>query len=326
MIRWVPSLAVPILLLGASAQAPPPSPPKAPAADFAALSGQFDYERGKSLDVRETGVKDVGGAEVHDITYASPRRGRVTAFLVVPPGKGPFAAIVFQHWGFGDRTEFLAESLLYARAGAISLLVDAPWARPEPWRHEDDGHISKPEADKDLYIQTVVDLRRGVDLLLSRPDVDARRVAYVGHSFGATWGGALAGVERRIQAFVLIAGLPRVTDFSPQGVRRLDALSEQVTKSFSKEQISRFVEIVSTVDPVRYVGHAAPSAILMQFARDDAWISEKAALEYFAAASEPKEEKWYAAGHEVNDPRALQDRSAWLARRIGIGAIEASKK
>lgn len=326
MIRRILPLVVPMLLFGGAARQPDPPPPTPAGADFASLSRQFDYERAKPLDVRETGVRDVGVAEVHDITYASPRRGRVTAFLVVPPGKGPLAAIVFQHWGFGDRTEFLAESLLYTRAGAISLLVDAPWARPEPWRHEDEGHIAKPEADKDLYIQTVVDLRRGVDLLLSRPDVDPKRVAYVGHSFGATWGGALAGVERRIQAYVLIAGLPRVTDFSRQGVRRLDALSDQVTKSFPKEQISRFVDVVSTVDPVRYVGHAAPSAILMQFARDDAWISEKAAREYFAAASEPKEEKWYAAGHEVNDPKALRDRAAWLALRIGIGAIVEAKE
>jgi cephalosporin-C deacetylase-like acetyl esterase len=139
--------------------------------------------------------------------------------------------------------------------------------------------MTKPDVDRDLYVQTVVDLRRGVDLLLSRPDVHPRRLAYVGHSFGATWGGALAGVEKRIRAFVLMAGLPRVTDFSPQGARRIDALSEQVMKSFTKEQVAGFVAVVSSVDPVRFVGRAAPSAILMQWGRDDAWISEKAARE-----------------------------------------------
>ena len=319
------TLALAVSLLGVSARPPEPAPSTPAEGDFAALARQFDYERGKPLEVRESGVRDAGGAEIHDISYASPRRGRVTAYLVVPAGKGPSAAVVFQHWGLGDRTEFLPEALLYARAGAVSLLVDAPWARPEPWRHEDEGHITKPEVDKDLYVQTVVDLRRGVDLLLSRPDVDPKRVAYVGHSFGATWGGVLAGVEKRIRAFVLIAGLPRVTDFSRQGVRRLDALNDQVTKGFSKEQIARFVEAVSAVDPVRYVGHAAPSAILMQWARDDAWISERAAREYFEAASEPKEELRYVAGHEVNDPKALRDRAAWLAKRIGIREIESGR-
>jgi hypothetical protein len=31
-------------------------------------------------------------------------------------------------------------------------------------------------------------------------------VAYVGHSYGATFGGVIAGVEHRISAFVLMAG------------------------------------------------------------------------------------------------------------------------
>ncbi|MGH9367349.1 MAG: acetylxylan esterase [Thermoanaerobaculia bacterium] len=313
------------LLLDLAAAAMAQVPPAAPAPGFASLSGPFDYERGRPLDVRETAVRDVEGAEVHDITFASPRRGRVTAFLVVPRGRGPFAAVLFQHWGFGDRTEFLAEALLYARAGAVGLLVDAPWARPDSWRSEGEGHITKPEVDRDLYVQTVVDLRRGVDLLLSRPDIDPKRLAYVGHSYGATWGGVLAGVERRVKAFVLMAGLPSVTDFSKQGAAKSDALSDQVTRAFTKKQIARFVEVVSPLDPVRWVGLAAPSAILMQGAREDVWISEKAARQYFAAASLPKEERWYDSGHELNDPRALRDRAEWLRAKIGIATIEWDK-
>jgi dienelactone hydrolase len=57
-----------------------------------------------------------------------------------------------------------------------------------------------------MYTTLVVDLRRALDVLLERPDVDAKRVGYVGHSLGAAWGSALAGFERRIKAFVLIGG------------------------------------------------------------------------------------------------------------------------
>ena len=66
---------------------------------------------------------------MYDLTYASPKGGRVTAYLVAPAGKGPFAGLVFGHWGPGNRTEFLPEATLYARAGAASLLVDYPWVR-----------------------------------------------------------------------------------------------------------------------------------------------------------------------------------------------------
>jgi dienelactone hydrolase len=35
-------------------------------------------------------------------------------------------------------------------------------------------------------IQIIVDLRRGLDLLVARPEVDSSRLAYGGHSLGAT--------------------------------------------------------------------------------------------------------------------------------------------
>ena len=41
--------------------------------------------------------------------------------------------------------------------------------------------------------------------LIARDDVDPERLGYVGHSLGATWGGALAGVEKRVKAFVLMS-------------------------------------------------------------------------------------------------------------------------
>jgi dienelactone hydrolase len=49
----------------------------------------------------------------------------------------------------------------------------------------------KPEVDRKIEIQAVVDLRRGIDLLLARSDVDQTRLAYVGHSYGAQWGSIL---------------------------------------------------------------------------------------------------------------------------------------
>ena len=39
----------------------------------------------------------------------------------------------------------------------------------------------------------MIDMRRGVDLLLARRDVDPRRIAYVGHSYNANVGALLSG-------------------------------------------------------------------------------------------------------------------------------------
>ncbi|MGH9432404.1 MAG: alpha/beta hydrolase [Terriglobia bacterium] len=288
---------------------------------FNQLVRLFSYNRGAPLDVQQSRALAVPGAAIHEITYASPKRGRVTALLIVPQGKGPFAGIVFQHWGLGNKAEFLPEATLLARAGAVSILVDAPWVRPEPWKQTGEGNYAKPEIDHDVYIQTVVDLERAVDVLLARADVDPKRIAYVGHSYGATWGGVLAGVDHRIKAFVLMAGLPTNTDFTPSGAMLLDDAIRQATSQFTKAQIQHYIDEVSPTDPIHYISHAAPSAIFMQFAERDLFISKKFAEEYYRAASEPKQQKWYDTGHELNCLPARRDRDAWLQRELHLRPV-----
>ena len=180
--------------------------------DFSKLRRMFLYDRKMPLDVREIGVENRDGIQVHDISYVSPKGGRVTAYLVAPPGKGKFAGLIFMHMRPGSRTIFLDEALSYARTGAVSLVIDAPFSRAGESKRDFDPTVTHPEIDRDIYIQTVIDLRRGVDLLLSRRDVDRKRIGFVGHSFGAHTGALLAGVEKRIKAYVIMAGGPSLTE------------------------------------------------------------------------------------------------------------------
>ena len=104
------------------AQAPP-----APAQSLAI----FDYDGKAPTEFQERSREPVDGATVADVSYASPRGGRVPAYLVTPSGRGPFAAVLFMHWGQGDRTEFLSEAVRYAKSGVVSLMIDAPYHRPD---------------------------------------------------------------------------------------------------------------------------------------------------------------------------------------------------
>src|SRR5258706_15138148 len=70
----------------------------------------FEYDQNAPLDVKELSVINRKGVQIHDITYASPKSGRVTAYLIVPAGRGRFAGVVFGHWAYGTRTEFLPEA------------------------------------------------------------------------------------------------------------------------------------------------------------------------------------------------------------------------
>src|SRR6266478_9586273 len=94
-------------------------------------SRAFDYNPKAPLDIQEAGVEHRGSVAVHDISYASPKGGRVPAYLVVPGGKGPFAAVIWGHWywensEFRNRKEFLQEAVALAHAGVVSLSPMVP--------------------------------------------------------------------------------------------------------------------------------------------------------------------------------------------------------
>ena len=276
----------------------------------------FDYDQKTALDVREIGVINRDGVRIHDITYASPKSGRVTAYLVVPAERGRFAGVVFGHWGNGTRTEFLPEAMLYARAGVVSLLVDDLDVRPAPWRRSAPG--SEPQAVRDNFIQSVVDLRRGIDLLRARSDVDPNRIAYVGHSAGAHWGAILSAVDRRLKTVVLMAGIPSETTILLESDDP-DYVSFRETSP--KDELDRYFKAVTSLDAINYVPHAAPTPLLFQFARFERYFNEASMQRYAKAASEPKQVMWYDTGHELNELQSLIDRAKWLQRYIGFGPI-----
>src|ERR1700741_944929 len=121
----------------------------------------FDYDRKAPLEIKHVGVQRRAQAVVYDLTYASPKGGVVPAYLVVPKGRGPFAAIIWGHWywensSLRNRRQFLDEAIALAPAGVISLLIDGPVARP--------GHepIKNPldERNATEFLQAVMDMQR----------------------------------------------------------------------------------------------------------------------------------------------------------------------
>ena len=280
--------------------------------------GTFDYDSRQPLGLHDKVIEEFDGGTVHDVTYTSPGGGPVSAYLVVPNGKGPFAAVLFGHWANGTRTEFLTEAKTYARAGAVCLLPDYPWERPAPWRKVP-NHYNKPELDRAIEIQAVVELRRGIDLLLARPDVDRTRLAYIGHSFGAQWGSILAAVDRRMKTAVLMAGTAEAADIF---VRGQEPGVAALRKSLPAGQLERYSRVLADIDAIHFVGHAAPIPLLLQFGNFDRYFDKSSMQRYAAAASEPKKVVYYDAGHELKDPQALNDRIAWLIKYIGLKPAE----
>jgi dienelactone hydrolase len=287
-------------------------------APYSELLRLYDYNRNAPLEFREAGVESREGVSVHDISYASPRGGRVPGYLVVPQGPGPFAGIIFMHGAGGSRAGTLSQAIMYAKTGAVCLAIDAPMSGGRAIPGEQFLDYRQPERTRDAFIQTVVDLRRAVDLLLSRPDVDPNRLGYVGGSFGAFVGGVLSGVEKRIRAYALPSGLASINEATVATVT-------QARQTLPKDQLEKSFEVIDAVSAVYYVSHAAPAALLFQNGDNDAGVPRASAERLHRAASDPKTIRWYDGGHGLNN-QAVLDRADWLRRQIGIGPLDPAAK
>jgi len=276
----------------------------------------LEYDRKAPLDIREAGVTKRGDVEVHDISYASPKGGRVPAYLVVPAGKGPFAGVIWGHWYWSNsparnRTEFLDEAVALAKSGVVSLLTDGPIARP--------GHVESKEPLNEQQvtdlIQQITDMERGADLLLARKDVDAKRLGYVGHSYDATVGGFLSGLDKRFKAFVLMAG-----GLSDE-VDRKSKEYQEYRQKIGAEKFDAFQAKYAWLDPGKFVSHAAPATVFLQYAAKEDFLTPERAKEYAANVSEPKKFKMYDAPHALNAP-ARRDRLTFLAEQLRLNALD----
>ncbi len=270
-------------------------------AEYQARVAQFDYDSAQPLDVQESVVEDRDSVAIHAVHYAGVASGKIEAFLVIPRGAEKSPGVVWVHPAPGDRHTFLDEAVQLAQCGAVSLLIDAPWSRGEAWGRT----MGEPEHDLAEHLRTVKDLRRAIDLLTARPEVDAGRIAFVGHSLGALFGGILAGVEKRVKTYVLMAGVASFTDIAVLNLPQLKGSA-----------LERYRQILEPIDPRYFVQYAAPSPLLFQFGLQDRLYLRDRFIEFAAAGSKPKVVKWYNADHYLLDRSAHCDRAEWLRTHL----------
>jgi dienelactone hydrolase len=279
-------------------------------------SHAFDYDSKAPLNIQEAGVEHRGNVAIHDISYESPKGGRVPAYLVVPEGKGPFAAALWGHWywqnsEYFNRKEFLDEAVALAHSGVVSLLPTGPGARA--------GHVQDKDPLNEKQIaelaQAIIDMRRGADLLLARKDVDHARLAYVGHSYDATVGGFLSGIDKRFKAFVLMAGgLSDEVDMKTEDF-------QQFRQKLGPEKVDAFMAKYAWTDAGKFVSHAAPATVFLQYGKQEKYLTGEIARQYAAGVSEPKKFKLYDAPHSLN-AEARRDRLAFLCDQLNLKPLD----
>lgn len=259
----------------------------------------FGYDATKPLAFQDRGrVNEAYPVAVHDVSFASGGR-RVEAYLALPPAGRPRPAAIYVHGAGGERSQLLAQALWLAGRGAITLALTAPSTRPGA--QESDPRAALRQ-QRDLVARDVVAVRRAVDLLVARDDVDQERIGFVGWSAGARTGAIAAGVEPRLRALVLMsAGAAPVSEYAAQAPAGLKA---EVTR------------ILGQADPLRLVRRARPGSILLQNGERDEVVPRQA-LEALAAAAPKADVRWYDADHALDAP-AFRDQLDWLSGRLGL--------
>jgi cephalosporin-C deacetylase-like acetyl esterase len=170
------------------------------------------------LNARVTGVLDRGDYRVEKVIFESQPGFHVTANLYVPArGQGPFPAILFPlgHEQPGAKAYTLWQHLLisFAKKGYVALAWDTigQGERIQLW--DEDFQASKVIrsttehtiiglqcllAGDALAMYTIWDGIRALDYLLSRPEVDPKRIGVTGNSGGGTHTSYLAAMDDRI--------------------------------------------------------------------------------------------------------------------------------
>jgi dienelactone hydrolase len=298
MKGWILATMLPALLLSG-----------VPAARAATLGEILAYDSSAPPDVKVAGTEKKAGVVIQDVTFASVAGNPPIAAYVVRPesGAGPFAGVLFVHWyepgnPTSNRTQFLEEAQALARRGTVSVLVSTFWSEVSRYKSR------KWEDDYQNSLNQAKDLRRALDVLLAQPGVDPKRIAYVGHDYGAMFGTLVAAADPRPKAFVLIAGTARFSDWY------LFGSASGVPMGEAKE---KFLTQLAPIEPVNAIPQAK-AALFFQFGEEDRYTPREDFIALYMAAPATKRIATYPSRHAMDAEIIRFDRDAWLSGQLSL--------
>ena len=227
----------------------------------------------------------------------------MNAVVLRPAGslnKAP--AVLWVHWlgavATTNHTEFEADALALTKHGVVSVLVDMPWSQPG-WFDS----LRTPDDDYGNTIAQVIALRRALDCLAGMPGIDASRIAYVGHDFGAMVGALLLAVDNRPSYAVLMAPTLSFWEWYLLGKQPADPAA--------------YVARMSVFDLPGWLAHGKQKATLLQVAALDDYVSQATGIAIRNAIPERgRTLRAFRLDHALEDETTHEDRITWLITQL----------
>ena len=192
------------------------------------LTQFYDYDKTIPLEARTVQNHDFEDLAREKIVFRSTQGRLVPGYLQLPStGKAPYPCVLLLHGWSGSKESWYVDGG-YINGGNIrkallergyaTFILDAQCHgdriaindyapvnhyidETQPVGQRRKGYFTQRE----IYVQTILDYRRGIDYLETRKDIDTNQIGVIGYSMGGNQTFMLTGVEPRIKAAVACA-------------------------------------------------------------------------------------------------------------------------
>lgn len=186
---------------------------EAPAPEETTVSNTFD---GQPFSYRVKSVAAMSGFSVHYLTYPSPvvselpQNNTIPAELYLPDGsetwESPRPAVICMHILDGDFQLVRMTCSMLASRGIPALMFKLPYYGERGPEEGTRVLARRPDLFADALKQARTEIRRTVDLLASRPEIDGEHIGITGISLGAIVAATGAAEEPRLRRAMLVLG------------------------------------------------------------------------------------------------------------------------
>jgi pimeloyl-ACP methyl ester carboxylesterase len=230
-----------------------------------------------------------------------PGEPKLVGELLIPPGAGPFPALLFlSSTGQQDRHGFAGPPPVDLGSHEITdALAQAGFV---VLRYDERGFGGSAEGSIS-YNGQLEDARRGLRTLLVQDEVDPDRIAIVGHGEGGWKGLQLAGEGRGIRAVALLAspGRPYEEVLKAQAAAAVDSVPPELRAEVKKTQERTLAALRTGINVPPELERSAP------------WIREALQVDPDALIARAEAALWFAQGERDFEVDPGKDSSA-LAR------------